>query len=439
MDTVSRSKVYQKVRDVENIFSENFFKASCLLLALNLAACIFVIRRVPYTEIDWIAYMEEVSGVINDGELDYKLLRGGTGPLVYPAGFVYIYSLLYVATDHGANILLAQYLFAVLHTATQALVLYIYWACYSQSNPRRFPLWIVGFLFTSRRVVSLFVLRLFNDCIEVLLMYLAIVFFIKNRWSLGCLVYSLSVSVKMNALLFAPGLAILLCQARGTGGFIRRILGICLTVQLVLGAPFLLYSPTSYLSRAFELTRKFFYKWSVNGAFLSEPTFLDSRLALALLVLHLGTLLLFGQFRWTSEEGGGLFGLLHMTRINNIKSWFRHVFTDEKRSDLSADYIVSVLFASNFIGIAFARTLHYQFYVWYAHTIPYLVCSGSSPALIQFVLILAIEVVFNIYPPRASAAILLNVSHFLILVSLWRQRRAVSSAIFRRLKPEKKS
>ena len=39
----------------------------------------------PYTEIDWVAYMQEVGGVIS-GERDYSLLKGNTGPLVYPAG-----------------------------------------------------------------------------------------------------------------------------------------------------------------------------------------------------------------------------------------------------------------------------------------------------------------------------------------------------------------
>ena len=56
-----------------------------------------VIVCVPYTEIDWKAYMEEVSGFL-DGELDYRQLKGGTGSLVYPGGFVWLYSVLYYFT-----------------------------------------------------------------------------------------------------------------------------------------------------------------------------------------------------------------------------------------------------------------------------------------------------------------------------------------------------
>lgn len=49
--------------------------------------------------------MEEVYGYLN-GERNYMKLEGGTGPLVYPAGFVYIFSALYHVTNEGTNIFL---------------------------------------------------------------------------------------------------------------------------------------------------------------------------------------------------------------------------------------------------------------------------------------------------------------------------------------------
>lgn len=58
--------------------------------------------------------MEEVEGFLN-GTTDYMELKGQTGPLVYPAGFVYAYSALYKLTDRGANIQLGQYIFGFLY------------------------------------------------------------------------------------------------------------------------------------------------------------------------------------------------------------------------------------------------------------------------------------------------------------------------------------
>lgn len=44
----------------------------------------------------------------------------------YPAGFVYIFTGLYYITDHGQNIRLAQYLFAIFYLITLLLVFRIY-------------------------------------------------------------------------------------------------------------------------------------------------------------------------------------------------------------------------------------------------------------------------------------------------------------------------
>lgn len=59
------------------------------------------------------------------GERDYQQIKGGTGPLVYPAGFLYLYTALRWLTG-GGSILPAQILFAVLYLLNQAVVLGLY-------------------------------------------------------------------------------------------------------------------------------------------------------------------------------------------------------------------------------------------------------------------------------------------------------------------------
>lgn len=73
--------------------------------------------------------MQQVSQYL-DGERDYTLIKGGTGPLVYPAAHVFIYSLLYKLTEGGKNILVAQAIFAWLYLAILTLVM----ACYRMAK-----------------------------------------------------------------------------------------------------------------------------------------------------------------------------------------------------------------------------------------------------------------------------------------------------------------
>ena len=78
-----------------------------LLLLPWLCAAYALCAVAADTEIDWIAYMEEVAGFLG-GDWDYANLKGQTGPLVYPAGFVYIYSALYYITDHVSCVCASQ-------------------------------------------------------------------------------------------------------------------------------------------------------------------------------------------------------------------------------------------------------------------------------------------------------------------------------------------
>ncbi|NXY25633.1 ALG3 mannosyltransferase, partial [Atrichornis clamosus] len=376
--------------------------AACLCLAEG-GVNLWVIRRVPYTEIDWKAYMQEVEGFAN-GTLDYTQLKGDTGPLVYPAGFVYIFLGLYHATGRGSDIRLAQYLFAGLYLLNLLLVFRIY------CRTNKVPPYVFFFMCcASYRIHSIFVLRLFNDPVAMAILFLAINLFLEDRWSWGCLLFSLAVSVKMNILLFAPGLLFLLLQRFGLLGCIPKLC-ICALLQVALGLPFLLVNPVGYLTRSFDLGRQFQFKWTVNWRFLPEEVFQNRVFHAALLLIHLAGLGFFALHRWHSYAGQ----LRSCCGITPPASHLCPLNTSAQ--------IVFILFSSNFLGVCCSRSLHYQFYVWYFHTLPYLLWCTPTTKLAHMpkVLLLGvIELCWNTYPSTVCSSISLHICHGLILLQLW--------------------
>ncbi|KAI9314441.1 glycosyltransferase [Dichotomocladium elegans] len=234
--------------------------------------------------------MQEVKGYM-DGELDYRQLRGDTGPLVYPAGFVYIYSWFYGLTDHGTNIRLAQYIFMGIYLFTLLVVFAIY------RKSTKIPPYTIILLCISKRLHSIYVLRCFNDPVAMLFLYSSVLAMLHRRWVLSSVLYSLALSVKMNVLLFFPGFGLLLWES--LGAWITLIhLGLMFAIQVGLAYPFLSSYPGSYIGRAFEFGRVFDYQWTVNWRMVDPKVFVSSDFANALMLGHILTLLAFVLFRW---------------------------------------------------------------------------------------------------------------------------------------------
>ncbi|KAK2649433.1 hypothetical protein Ddye_016922 [Dipteronia dyeriana] len=391
----------------------NFFKNPkltfpCGLIFMDALLVALIIAYVPYTKIDWDAYMSQISGFL-EGERDYSNLKGDTGPLVYPAGFLYVYSAVQYIT--GGEVYPAQILFGVLYITNLAIILFIY------VKTDVLPWWALTLLCLSKRVHSIFVLRLFNDCFAMTLLHAALASLLYQRWHLGLIVFSAAVSIKMNVLLYAPPLLLLMLKAMNDGGVISALSGAAL-VQILLGLPFILSYPVSYISRAFNLGRVFIHFWSVNFKFIPEPVFVSKEFAVSLLAVHLVLLAAFAHYRWCKHEGG-LIKFLH-SRYVYLKMRFAHSSSSGTSFKiLNKEHIVTTMFVGNFIGIVCARSLHYQFYSWYFYSLPYLLWRTSFPTLLRLILFIGVEFCWNVYPSNIYSSFLLTCLHLVILWGLW--------------------
>jgi alpha-1,3-mannosyltransferase len=109
-----------------------------------------------------------------------------------------------------------------------------------------------------------------------------------------------------------------------------------------------------------------------------------------------------------------------------IKKWSFLLYrtTDESNKEKGKDstslksiYIVTTLFTCNFIGIFCARSLHYQFYTWYFHQLPFLIwiIRDVIPIPIGIFILLGIEIVWNIYPSSFWSSLTLQILHIVLM------------------------
>ena len=217
----------------------------------------------------------------------------------------------------------------------------------------------------------------------------------------------------------------LLAAKKGHTGAVTTILGCCASVQLLVGLPFLAHDPISYMKNAFDFGRGFKHRWSVNFKWIPcEPRppqlitplrdcdgpFASSYFKACTLALHLTLLALYVDRSLRRRNFRGRGGLIAFVRA------------PRKYGAIPVDRIAALLFACNFIGVACARSLHFQFVVWYGNTLPLLLWTTAVPRFLCVVLVVAVEACWNPWGLNESSSVesslLLTAAHLILVAAL---------------------
>lgn len=407
------------------------------LVPLTSIICKVVIKNIKYTEIDFSTYMQQID-LVNAGELDYSKIVGDTGPIVYPAGFVQVYQFIQWMTAGGVDIPTAQAFFGYFFTFTVLMTCTVY------TMVPGFPPWPLYLLICSKRLISIHVLRLFNDCftssamVGVILLLQQASFWYQNMgdfytW-LFCAVaadlYSMAISVKMNALLYFPAFAVVVYFLVGENLFsFLSVLLVIPVIQVLIGWRFLLplywdeganYIRWSYLKNAFNFQRKFLYEWTVNWRFVPEEVFSSDSFSNALLVGHVSVLVVFAITRFLSPRlTGKSLGAL-------VKDGLLRPFSSTVSSsnlllnhETGPKLVLLIFSTTNLIGVLFARSLHYQFLAWYAWLLPFMLYASGVPPLAGILLFAIHEWCWNVYPSTNASSGVLVVTLAFIVIGVW--------------------
>lgn len=470
------------IKDIYNGIIALVINPLATRITYPLIACIasiitkIIIKKVSYTEIDYTTYLQQIDKV-NAGELNYANIYGDSGPIVYPAGFVTVYQ--YIQWLCGDNVEQAQYVFGYCFTATVALACFVYAQIWDLAP------WPIYLFLASRRLLSIYVLRMFNDCWTticmvgvVLLLQQAAAFKEvdkkreiavvseqkksggggdegkKNKnnkngeekvvrevvkgspWLdisflltiIAADLYSIAISIKMNALLYMPAFLII-TYFLNDENLIKFIIVVTIIplVQILVGWRFLLLMfddelartiRWNYITHAFNFGRQFLYKWTVNWKFLPETIFTSPQFRHILLVLHIVILGIFTFTRFLNSK------IIGKTIPQLIKDAFiprstispQNVFLNKLIAPQLIFYIMAI---TNLIGILCSRSLHYQFLAWYAWTLPALL-HLNFPVYVGVPIWFVHEWCWNVFPATAlSSAVLVTVLISILVASWW--------------------
>eukprot|EP00009_Paramoeba_aestuarina_P008513 CAMPEP_0201518120 /NCGR_PEP_ID=MMETSP0161_2-20130828/9037_1 /ASSEMBLY_ACC=CAM_ASM_000251 /TAXON_ID=180227 /ORGANISM="Neoparamoeba aestuarina, Strain SoJaBio B1-5/56/2" /LENGTH=351 /DNA_ID=CAMNT_0047915797 /DNA_START=99 /DNA_END=1154 /DNA_ORIENTATION=+ len=285
----------------------------------------------------------------------------------------------------------------------------------SKRQSHVFELAIFLSLVASRRVHSIYLLRMFNDAVSMGLFYFSTLQLVHRRWFLGVIIYSLAVSVKMNVLFALPGVLLVSLAAHGLLQTVFHVFSI-VALNGVIASPFLITHPWNYLSRSFDLTRRFLHRWTVNFQFIPKDVFEGKVFGSILLVCTLVTWAIVAYY-WINQKGKG-------------KKLLRGNVT------LSSYDIVTLMFVFNFVGVVFARTLHYQFYVWFFHQLPFLLLIGDRPMYQRGLMFFLIDVCFTVYPATQVTSVVLMICFGILLNDILTSLRPPSDSVIRNLLDE---
>lgn len=182
----------------------------------------------------------------------------------------------------------------------------------------------------------------------------------------------------------------------------------------MIGMPFLVNgNARTYFASAFQLSRQFLYKWTVNWRMVPEDVFLSRGFSLTLLACHIITLAFFLNDRWLKPSSNNV--------IHFLKQYRRAL--PEDREDHIAKrvtpiFVMESILGSMAIGLLFARSLHYQFYAYLGWTTPFILWrAGLRPEAVCLIWGIQ-EVAWLIFPSTVISSSVVVASLALQVVGL---------------------
>ena len=179
-----------------------------LLFAVNTGLSYYNMNEVTARYgIDYIAYIQQAAAFWN-GDTDYTRISSNLGPCFYPAG--HIYHFVPAVWLHNITENAEYYITFVHHVIHSLIIVYIvkivnlYSQDDSKSSKAAHEAQLIGFMLIASKEDRAYFSTMYNDEIMILYLVIAIYLTLRNRPIAASFFITLSLSVKVGALLLLP-------------------------------------------------------------------------------------------------------------------------------------------------------------------------------------------------------------------------------------------
>ena len=185
------------------------------------------------------------------------------GPVAYPGGAVYVYTLINLISGRNVTWAFGQYMHIIIDVFRTWLLVKVYKLAYGKKLMKENNLYIFALMLMQSKYKFCSVIFNFNDSIVQLVALISIYFHLKSNQWLAIFFMGFASSIKFSAFLYIPGGMLVSAFEYGIFSAFTYLIGI-FAVQFLFGLEFMLKNAKGYFLMAYDFDRKFAQSESIN-------------------------------------------------------------------------------------------------------------------------------------------------------------------------------
>ncbi|EFA78114.1 hypothetical protein PPL_08762 [Heterostelium album PN500] len=323
-------------------------------------------------------------------DFDYSHFMHYHGPCTYPAGFLYLYGILYYLTGRG-SLQAFQIIWALMEICNFITIKKI-------CDRLKLPIILAILPIISNRLHLYNVRVVINDFPSTFILHLSILLLLNKQYKRFSVLFSFLVSLKLNYIFYSPAILFIFANTLPFSSILTNLF-IMGALQIIIGIPFLLTNPIAYITIAYDISRTLLWEKTRNFKFVGRVIYDSSYFNITLLLLLITTIIIFLIRMWITLDNlkSDHKSSTSAKTANSTTSIINSNIANENIKLYRDRAMLFVFLFVNFLAITFARGLYTPFLCWYFYTYPIVLYFAGYPYSFIIAFFVAHEYLFRFF------------------------------------------